>query len=148
MEVRHGHPAPGRLRRGGTAWLGAADEGRRAGRRLLALAAVHDGATRTEAARIGGVTPQIVRDWVLRFNARGPDGLIDRKPPGRQSRLNGAHRAALAAVIESGPIPAVHGGVSRGWGDRGGISMSLIGGVFTDRGIVDGVGFAVGRERG
>src|ERR671912_1796353 len=78
-------------------------------RRLLALAAVHDGATRTEAARIGGVTPQIVLDWVLRFNAQGPDRLIDRKPPGRQSRLNGAHRAALAAAIESGPIPAVHG---------------------------------------
>ena len=78
-------------------------------RRLLALAAVYDGATRTEAARIGGVTLQIIRDWVLRFNAQGPDGLIDRKPPGRQSRLNGAHRAALAAVIESGPIPAVHG---------------------------------------
>ena len=55
------------------------------------------------------MTLQIVRDWVLRFNAQGPDGLIDRKPPGRQSRLNGAHRAALAAVIESGPIPAVHG---------------------------------------
>ena len=44
-------------------------------RRLLALAAIYDGATRTEAAKIGGVGLQIVRDWVLRFNARGPDGL-------------------------------------------------------------------------
>ncbi len=78
-------------------------------RRLLSLAAVHGGATRTEAARIGGVTPQIVRDWVLRFNAEGPDGLVDRKAPGQPSRLNDAHRAALAAVIESGPIPAIHG---------------------------------------
>ena len=34
-------------------------------RRLLALAAIYDGATRTEAAAIGGVTLQIVRDWVL-----------------------------------------------------------------------------------
>src|SRR5215211_5778695 len=68
-------------------------------RRLLALAAVYDGATRTEAARIGGVTLQIVRDWVLRFNAEGPDGLVDRKAPGRPSRLNDAHRAALAAAI-------------------------------------------------
>jgi hypothetical protein len=50
-----------------------------------------------------------VRDWVLKFNAHGPDGLIDRKPPGQPPRLNDAHRAALAAVIESGPIPAVHG---------------------------------------
>jgi transposase len=78
-------------------------------RRLLALAAVYEGATRTEAAKIGGVTLQIIRDWVMKFNAHGPEGLIDRKPPGQASRLNGAHRAALAAIIESGPIPAVHG---------------------------------------
>ena len=78
-------------------------------RRLLALAAVYDGATRTEAARIGGVTLQIVRDWVLKFNARGADGLIDGKAPGQPSRLNDSHRAALAKIIESGPIPAVHG---------------------------------------
>jgi transposase len=38
---------------------------------------------RGEAAKIGGVTLQIVRDWVLKFNAHGPDGLIDRKPPGQ-----------------------------------------------------------------
>ena len=78
-------------------------------RRLLALAAVYDGASRTEAARIGGVTLQIVRDWVVRFNAQGPGGLIDRKAPGQASRLNDTHRVALAAVIESGPVPAVHG---------------------------------------
>ena len=78
-------------------------------RRLLALAAIYDGATRTEAAEIGGVTLQVIRDWVLKFNARGPDGLVDRKAPGQPSRLNEGHRAALAAVIESGPIPAVHG---------------------------------------
>jgi len=78
-------------------------------RRLLALAAIYDGASRTEAAKIGGVTLQIVRDWVVKFNAHGPDGLIDRKAPGQPSRLNDRHRAALAAVVESGPIPAVHG---------------------------------------
>ena len=58
-------------------------------RRLLALAAIYDGRQRAEAAGIGGVTLQIVRDWVLRFNADGPDGLIDRKAPGQPSRLNG-----------------------------------------------------------
>ena len=63
----------------------------------------------TEAARIGGVTLQIVRDWVVKFNGAGPDGLIDRKPPGQPSRLNDTHRAALTAMIENGPIPAVHG---------------------------------------
>ena len=78
-------------------------------RRMLALAAIYDGATRTEAAQIGGVGLQIIRDWVLKFNAHGPDGLIDRKAPGQPPRLNDEHRAALAAVLESGPIPAVHG---------------------------------------
>jgi transposase len=77
-------------------------------RRLLALAAIYEGATRTEAAKIGGVTLQIVRDWVLKFNAQGPQGLLDRKAPGQPPRLSNEHRAALAAIIESGPIPAVH----------------------------------------
>ena len=78
-------------------------------RRLLALAAIYEGASRAEAAQIGGVTRQIVRDWVVRFNALGPEGLIDRKPPGVPSRLNDTHRSALVAMIEQGPIPAVHG---------------------------------------
>jgi transposase len=73
------------------------------------LAAIYEGATRAEAAKIGGVTLQIVRDWVLKFNAHGPDGLIDRKPPGQTPRLNDTHRAALVAIIESGPIASVHG---------------------------------------
>ena len=51
-------------------------------RRLLALAAIYEGATHTSAAEIGGVTLQIIRDWVLKFNQLGPDGLIDRKQPG------------------------------------------------------------------
>jgi transposase len=78
-------------------------------RRLLTLAAIYDGATRTEAAKIGGVDLQIIRDWVLRFNARGPDGLLDRKPPGQPSKLNDDQRQAITRMIESGPIPAVHG---------------------------------------
>ena len=57
-------------------------------RRLLALAAIYEGATRTEAAKIGGVTLQIVRDWVLKFNAHGPQGLLDRKAPGQPPRLS------------------------------------------------------------
>jgi transposase len=78
-------------------------------RRLLALAAIYDGSSRTEAARIGGVTLQIVRDWVIKFNAAGPAGLLDRKPPGQPSRLSDADRAAVAAIIQAGPIPSVHG---------------------------------------
>jgi transposase len=77
-------------------------------RRLLALAAIYDGARRTEAARIGSVTLQVIRDWVLRFNAVGPDGLIDRKAPGFKPRLNEAQRRALGELVEQGPIPAIH----------------------------------------
>jgi transposase len=78
-------------------------------RRLLALAVIYDGGPRSEAARIGGVGLQTVRDWVLRFNARGPAGLVDRKPPGQPSILSDEHRRHLSALIEAGPIPAVHG---------------------------------------
>ena len=78
-------------------------------RRLMTLAAIYDGATRTEAAKIGGVGLQIIRDWVLRFNARGPHGLLDGKPPGQPAKLNDGQRQAIARMIESGPIPAVHG---------------------------------------
>jgi transposase len=72
-------------------------------RRLLMLA------SRSDPARIGGVTVQIVRDWVVKFNGRGPESLIDRKAPGRPSRLYAEHWAALAGMIESGPMPAIHG---------------------------------------
>jgi transposase len=78
-------------------------------RRLLALAEIYDGGSRSDAARIGGVGLQTVRDWVLRFNAKGLDGLVDGKAPGRAPKLSEAQRAALASLIESGPIPAVHG---------------------------------------
>ena len=78
-------------------------------RRLLTLAEIYDGGSRTAAARIGGVGLQIVRDWVVRFNDRGPDGLLDGKATGRRSRLNDDQRRALAEIVERGPIPAIHG---------------------------------------
>lgn len=78
-------------------------------RRLLALAAIYDGASRTEAARIGGVGLQIVRDWAARFNAEGPAGLVDRKAPGKPPRLTSQQRVALAQAVEAGPTPEVHG---------------------------------------
>ena len=78
-------------------------------RRLLAVAAIYDGATRSEAAKLGDVGLQIIRDWVLRFNARGPDGLLDGKSPGKPPKLNDAQRQVIARMIESGPMPAVHG---------------------------------------
>jgi len=78
-------------------------------RRLLALAVIYDGGSRAEAAETGGVSRQIVRDWVVRFNAEGPDGLVSRKPPGNPSKLGAAQRAELARIVERGPIPAVDG---------------------------------------
>jgi transposase len=50
-----------------------------------------------------------VRDWVLAFNADGPDGLIGGKAPGARPRLNADLRAALKALVEQGPMPAAHG---------------------------------------
>jgi transposase len=78
-------------------------------RRLLSLASIYDGGSRTDAARVGSVTLQIVRDWVVRFNARGPGGLVNGKAPGNRPKLNDAQRQALARMVDSGPIPAVHG---------------------------------------
>jgi transposase len=78
-------------------------------RRLLALAEIYEGGSRTRAARIGGVGLQTVRDWAVRFNAQGPEGLIDGKAPGKACKLSAQHRDALVALVESGPIPAVHG---------------------------------------
>jgi len=78
-------------------------------RRLLALATIYAGGTRSEAAAVGGVGLQIVRDWVVRFNAGGPTGLLDRKAPGQPLLLKDEHRRALAELIEAGPIPAIHG---------------------------------------
>src|SRR3954464_13776188 len=78
-------------------------------RRLLALAEIYDGGSRTKAARIGGVGLQTLRDWVVRFNARGPEGLIDGKAPGNARKLNDSQRQALATIVERGPMPAIHG---------------------------------------
>ena len=78
-------------------------------RRLLALAVIYDGGRRTDAARTGHVGLQVIRDWVLHFNAEGPDGLIDRKAPGPVAKLDDAQRQALGARVDAGPNPAVDG---------------------------------------
>jgi len=76
-------------------------------RRLLSIAAVYDGMSRTDAARVGGMDRQTLRDWVHRFNAEGPGGLVNRKAPGAPARLTAVQLEALAAVVEAGPDPAV-----------------------------------------
>jgi|SRR5215203_5076207 len=78
-------------------------------RRLLALAVISEGGLRTDAARIGAVGLQTVRDWVVCFNAKGPEGLLTGKAPGARPLLNAEQRQALQRIIDEGPIPAVHG---------------------------------------
>jgi transposase len=78
-------------------------------RRLLTLATIYEGGTRGTAARIGGVGLQTVRDWVLRFNAAGPGGLVDAVPPGAVALLDDGQRRALAEIVGSGPAPALYG---------------------------------------
>jgi transposase len=78
-------------------------------RRLLAIAAVLDGSSRTEAAELGGMDRQTLRDWVVRFNERGPEGLVNIPSPGVPPKLDATHRAFLARIVEEGPIPAAHG---------------------------------------
>ncbi|GBQ29297.1 transposase [Gluconacetobacter sacchari DSM 12717] len=78
-------------------------------RRLVALAAIYDGASRGAAARLAGTDRQIVRDWVVRFDTDGPDGLVDRHAGGAAPRITPSVLEALAHRIEEGSIAAVHG---------------------------------------
>src|SRR5207245_4932048 len=78
-------------------------------RRLLAIAAVLDGASREAAAKIGGMDRHTLRGWVIRFNEQGPDGLVNIPSPGVPPKLDDTHKAFLARIVEEGPIPAVHG---------------------------------------
>ena len=93
-------------------------------RRLLALAEVYDGGSRTDASRIGGVGLQIIRDWVLRFNARGPDGLCDpsmgshRAHPRSSTPITAAHWRRLLRPARSRRSTASCAGGARTW--RGG----------------------------
>jgi transposase len=89
--------------------LAAASRNANQSRRLLSLAAVRDGMNRTEAARIGGMDRQTLRDWVHRFNTQGPDGLLDIPSKGSSTRLTAGQLAELAQIVETGPDRAVHG---------------------------------------
>jgi transposase len=72
-------------------------------RRLLSLAAIRDGMDRGAAARIGGMDRQTLRDWVHRFNALGPEGLIDNWTDGPKPRLSAEQLAQLAQIVGVGP---------------------------------------------
>src|SRR5215213_4240795 len=89
--------------------LAAATKNASQSRRLLSLAGVLDGMNRTEAARIGGMDRQTLRDWVHRFNEQGPEGLKDAWSKGNPPRLSPEQQAELAQLVEAGPERAVHG---------------------------------------
>ena len=103
VEVRGDYSAA-ELRR-----LAASSKHSNQSRRLLSLAAVLDGMNRTQAARIGGMDRQTLRDWVHRFNAHGPDGLKDNWANGSVPRLSPEQQAELAELVETGPDRSVHG---------------------------------------
>ena len=72
-------------------------------RRLRALAAVYDGASRSEAAKVGGMDRQTLRDWVVAFNAHGPDGLRDARRPGAPPKLSALQQEQLKDIVTAGP---------------------------------------------
>src|ERR1700735_900609 len=79
-------------------------------RRLLAIAAVLDGVSREDAAKIGGIDRQTLRDWVIRFNEQGPDGLINIPSPGVPPKLGKRKRAFLVRLVGGGRVPGASGG--------------------------------------
>ena len=72
-------------------------------RRLLSIAAALDGMNRGDAAKVGGMDRQTLRDWAHRFNAQGPGGLKDDWYGGPAPRLSPAQLAELALIVETGP---------------------------------------------
>jgi putative transposase len=80
-----------------------------AARRMLALALVLEGKSRTEAARSCGMERQTLRDWVHRYNAEGLAGLSDRRAPGAPAKLSPAQQAEVAGLVRQGPDLAEHG---------------------------------------
>lgn len=77
-------------------------------RRILALALVLEGRSRSDAAALNGMDRQTLSDWVHRFNAEGIEGLKSRKSPGRAPFLTDAQKAELRELVLQGPDPAVH----------------------------------------
>ena len=80
-----------------------------AARRMLALALVLDGHTRTEAAELCGMDRQTLRDWVHRYNDLGLLGLSDRVPPGSRPRLSPKQESEVAKMVDEGPSLSEHG---------------------------------------
>ena len=103
VEIKPSH-TPAELRR-----LAASGKDANQSRRLLSIAAVLDGMSRADAAKIGGMDRQTLRDWAHRFNEHGSAGLKDNRRRGNPRRLSQAQLAELAGIVETGPDRAVDG---------------------------------------
>jgi transposase len=80
-----------------------------ASRRMLALAMVLEGRTRTEAARAAGMDRQTLRDWVHRYNESGLEGLTNRAGTrGPRRKLTESQEAEFAGWVQAGPNLAEH----------------------------------------
>ena len=75
----------------------------------MALAAVYDGMSRTDAAKVGGMDRQTLRDWAHRFNEAGPGELKNRSGAGRPRRLTDQQMHELSVIVETGPDPELDG---------------------------------------
>ncbi|MEJ1159543.1 helix-turn-helix domain-containing protein [Prosthecomicrobium sp. N25] len=71
--------------------------------RLLAIANALSGMSRKASAEAAGMDRQMLRDWVIRFNAEGIAGLADRHRSGRPPWLDEGEQAVLKAMILRGP---------------------------------------------
>jgi transposase len=89
--------------------LAKAESDVRASRRLLAIANALSGMDRKTAAEAAGMDRQALRDWIIRYNAHGVEGLRDRWGKGRPARLAPDEQAELAAIILRGPDPEAEG---------------------------------------
>ena len=75
-----------------------------AARRMLAIALVLEGHSRSDAARQCGMDRQTLRDWVLRFDAEGIAGLSDRPHKGGVAgHLSAEQQEQVAEWVRAGP---------------------------------------------
>jgi transposase len=81
----------------------------RVARRILGVANALDGMSREDAARSAGMDRQTLRDWVIRYNAHGLDGLTDQPRDGRPSKLGPEEKAALVEIVLAGSDPEASG---------------------------------------
>lgn len=89
--------------------LAKAEANPRVARRLLAIANALFGMNRKEAAQAAGMDRQALRDWVIRYNAHGIDGLVDQWGEGRPTTLTQEEQAQLVDIIMAGCDPEATG---------------------------------------